>query len=307
MVADGLVAHNWALDVGGDAPCWDGVTSWRRAYLAVPVPTGGAHLRDKADAARAAGRDLLAVAQRWPSIAGALLVQAERQSERVAMHQLISQIPRADQRIVALLWHLADRWGRVEDVGVVVPLAMGHEAISRLVGGRRPTVSTALGRLAERKLVTRLANGTWLLAPESRALLDGSRLPAPTPEVRLLGVKDCEDPQAEPTGSCRDGACRDGISNLRSSAAARMPSGSSSRLDHAVMAVVAPVDDAPAAAVAVDVVQEAVLDGVHLLDRHLEIHRLEKRLGSATSHRSSVVGDAPAGSMSPRRPSSRRR
>ena len=200
MVADGLVAHDLALDgrvathlLGRGDILAPGVWPCRRLpaerIFNVAEPTRLALLDET----------FLAVAQRWPSIAGALLVQAERQSERVAMHQLISQIPRADQRIVALLWHLADRWGRVEDVGVVVPLAMGHEAISRLVGGRRPTVSTALGRLAERKLVTRLANGTWLLAPESRALLDGSRLPAPTPEVRLLGVKDCEDPQAEPT------------------------------------------------------------------------------------------------------------
>lgn len=128
-----------------------------------------------------------AIARRWPSIVGALFVQAERQLERVAVQQLISQLPRAEQRVVALLWHLADHWGRAEGDGVVVPLTLGHEAIGRLAGGRRPTVSAALARLADRKLVVRLSNGTWRLAAESQTLLDDVPAPNPIPSVRLLG------------------------------------------------------------------------------------------------------------------------
>ena len=127
------------------------------------------------------------VVRRWPAIARALVVQVEEQMERVAVQQLISQMPRAEQRIVALLWHLADRWGRVEDDGVVVPLTLSHEAVSRLVGGRRSTVSAALGALASEGLVMRLANHTWLLAPASRGLLESpAALPRPS-SIRLLG------------------------------------------------------------------------------------------------------------------------
>jgi CRP-like cAMP-binding protein len=130
-----------------------------------------------------------AAARRWPTIFRALCLQVEDQMERIAVQQLISQLPRAEQRIVALLWHLADRWGRTEPQGMVVPLTVGHEAISRLVGGRRSTVSAALGRLADQDLVTRLSNGTWLLAPASRELLDHSALPGPTPGIQLLGTR----------------------------------------------------------------------------------------------------------------------
>jgi hypothetical protein len=56
-------------------------------------------------------------------------MRAVRQSEHLAVHQVISQLPRADERILGLLWHLGDRWGREEPAGMVVPLAMGHEAI----------------------------------------------------------------------------------------------------------------------------------------------------------------------------------
>jgi CRP-like cAMP-binding protein len=128
-----------------------------------------------------------ALVRRWPHIAGALLVQAERQSERVALHQLISQLPRTDQRVVALLWHLADRWGRTEDGGVVVLLALKHEAIAHMVGGQRSTISAAFAHLADQKLVTRRPNGTWLLARESQVMLDEAPPPAPMPDLYLLG------------------------------------------------------------------------------------------------------------------------
>ena len=44
---------------------------------------------------------------------------------------------------------LADRWGRVTPDGIVVDLALTHELIGHLVGGRRPTVTLALAELAE--------------------------------------------------------------------------------------------------------------------------------------------------------------
>jgi hypothetical protein len=130
-----------------------------------------------------------AVVRRWPAIARALVVQVEEQMERVAVQQLISQLPRAEQRIVALLWHLADRWGHAEEDGVVLPLTLAHEAISRLVGGRRSTVSAALGTLASQGLVVRRANDTWLLSPASRELIEPpAALPRP-PSIRLLGAQ----------------------------------------------------------------------------------------------------------------------
>jgi CRP/FNR family transcriptional regulator, cyclic AMP receptor protein len=177
IVAAGLISHEFEL--GGRVATYllgrgdivaPGVWSSRR----LPVR----RMFSTADPVRLALLDavLPALSRSWPSIAGALLVQAERQLEQVSINQLISQLPSADQRIVALLWHLADRWGRPDSRGVIVPLAIGHQAISHMVGGRRPTVSLALARLAERKLVTRRGNGTWLLAPESRSLLDAAPL-----------------------------------------------------------------------------------------------------------------------------------
>ena len=58
--------------------------------------------------------------------------------------QAISQLVRVDRRLLALFWHLAERWGRVTGDGVLVPLTLSHRMLSQLVGARRPTVSTAL-------------------------------------------------------------------------------------------------------------------------------------------------------------------
>ena len=187
MVVDGLITHDLVL---GDRSATYLVG--RGDIIAPGAPTTAALAVTRrfgvADDTRLALLDdaIPAVARRWPSILGRLLVRAQRQLERVAVQQLISQLPRAEQRIVALLWHLADRWGRAERDGVVLPLTLGHEAIAQLVGGRRPTVSAALGGLTERRLVVRLSNNTWWLAPESSALLDERPQPGLTPGVRLL-------------------------------------------------------------------------------------------------------------------------
>jgi CRP-like cAMP-binding protein len=110
-----------------------------------------------------------------PEIYCALIERLAWRVRRLAVMQAISQLYRVDRRLLTLLWHLADRWGRVTPAGVVVPLALSHRMLGQLVGARRPSVSTALGELGRAGEVTRLADGTWLLpggpvgAPDERA------------------------------------------------------------------------------------------------------------------------------------------
>jgi hypothetical protein len=67
---------------------------------------------------------------------------------------------------MALFWHLSERWGRVVREGISMPLPLPHRVIAQLVGARRPTVSTALGHLAERGELIRRPDGGWLLTGE---------------------------------------------------------------------------------------------------------------------------------------------
>jgi CRP/FNR family cyclic AMP-dependent transcriptional regulator len=100
---------------------------------------------------------------RWPEINAALFERLSNRALRLATHQAISQLTRVDRRLLALFWHLAERWGRVSAEGVVVPLALTHRILGQLVGARRPTVSTALGELAERGELVRRDDRSWLL------------------------------------------------------------------------------------------------------------------------------------------------
>ena len=110
-------------------------------------------------------------AQRWPSIGMNLQRRLLDQADRFAMHAAIAQLPRVDRRILALLWQLAERWGRVTPFGVEVPLALTHEILGRLVGAQRPTVTLALRDLADEGAVTRTRDRGWLLDPDSQDAL----------------------------------------------------------------------------------------------------------------------------------------
>lgn len=111
------------------------------------------------------GNEFLAAVRRWPALGAGLHVRSAEQTERVAVQLAICQLPRVDERLLALLWWLAEAWGRVTSVGTVVPLSMTHDVLGALVGARRPTVTLALGELAARGAIARQDQGWLLLAP----------------------------------------------------------------------------------------------------------------------------------------------
>ena len=43
-----------------------------------------------------------------------------------------------------LMWHLADRWGRVTPDGIRIPLRLTHQLLADLVASRRPSVTAGL-------------------------------------------------------------------------------------------------------------------------------------------------------------------
>lgn len=99
----------------------------------------------------------------FPEVNSALIDRVTERANRVALGQAISQLNGVDGRVLALFWHLAERWGRMTSKGVMMPLALPHRIIAQLVGARRPTVSTAIARLVEQGAIERRSGGTWLL------------------------------------------------------------------------------------------------------------------------------------------------
>jgi hypothetical protein len=117
------------------------------------------------------GRDFLIAARRWPGLVAGLHARAAEQAERVTAQLVICQLPRVADRLLAIMWLLAESWGRVTPSGVALPILLTHEALGALIGARRPTVSLALAELIERGAVVRQHTG-WLLLeslPESAA------------------------------------------------------------------------------------------------------------------------------------------
>jgi len=101
----------------------------------------------------------------YPEVIERLFARSIERARRLVVNMAIVHHPRVDVRLQMTFWHLADRWGRMDDGRVLVPLRLTHTVLADLIAARRPTVSTALSDLARRRVLFRVENG-WLLASE---------------------------------------------------------------------------------------------------------------------------------------------
>jgi CRP/FNR family transcriptional regulator, cyclic AMP receptor protein len=107
-----------------------------------------------------------------PGVLSALLQRSAERTHSVGFLLAVAQLPRLEMRLLALLWHLAQRWGTVERDGIVVELPFSHATLGELVAARRPSVATALSQLVARGQVVRRPNDEWLL-PHTLAETEG--------------------------------------------------------------------------------------------------------------------------------------
>jgi hypothetical protein len=143
-------------------------------------------------------RRAAAALSRYPEITAVIVDRLSERAQRLTITQAISQLNRVDRRLLALFWHLAERWGRVAREGVAVPLVLSHRLIGELVGARRPTVSTALAELARQKQLARRDDGTWLLTGEpldvpaetAAELVRQRRRLMPSPEEEAIAERE---------------------------------------------------------------------------------------------------------------------
>ena len=120
-------------------------------------------------------RALAVRAAQWPEIFAALAERATRRAERLVVMQAITHLTRVEDRLLALLWCLAERWGRVVPGGVLVNLGLPHRTLAAMVGARRPSVTTALGQLIARNEIERRPDGGWLLRGDPPDLRESSQ------------------------------------------------------------------------------------------------------------------------------------
>src|SRR5436309_9040192 len=99
-------------------------------------------------------RFALAVAG-WPEVTAALMDRVVRRARWLAFQLAVVNLVRVDIRLLVILWHYADRWGRMTKDGALLTMPLTHSVLAGVVGARRPSVTTALGRLQEEGLIER--------------------------------------------------------------------------------------------------------------------------------------------------------
>ena len=103
----------------------------------------------------------------WPELAAALLDRVAQRTDYQVLLAALRQARRVDNRVLIALWYMAGRWGAQDGEGRRLSIArITGETLARMVGGRRQSVSTALGQLADQGDIRRNHDGTLtILAP----------------------------------------------------------------------------------------------------------------------------------------------
>ncbi|HEV2773022.1 MAG TPA: Crp/Fnr family transcriptional regulator [Thermoleophilaceae bacterium] len=163
LLGEGAVLHPW-LDDGEFA------VAPFEAYFSVLEPLELAVLDGR----------VAEVLCRWPPVVRNLMTRIMERSRHLAGHLTLTQFPRVETRLHVLLWHLAERFGRMTRDGVVLCAPLTHEVLGGMVAARRPSVTTALGRLEDQGLVVSRGRHEWLLRERPEELYGLTR-PAAEP------------------------------------------------------------------------------------------------------------------------------
>ena len=100
---------------------------------------------------------------RWPTVASNIAARGIRRSRALAADAAIASIVGIEERLLILLWHIAERWGEMKNDGVHIKIRLPHRLLAELVGARRPSVTSALSELQEAGRLDSTASGRWVL------------------------------------------------------------------------------------------------------------------------------------------------
>ena len=123
----------------------------------------------------------------WPELLSALRDREVQRLDSLVARLLIAQTPRISDRVYLLLWHLAERWGRVGPEGVSVPLQLSRALLAELACTTRESVSRALRALAVRGLVEPTPHGFLLRDVDGPTVESGGRVGRDRVDRRLAG------------------------------------------------------------------------------------------------------------------------
>lgn len=111
----------------------------------------------------ALGPGLARDAGQWPAIVSNLVARGVRRSRAMAADAAIASIVGLEERLLILLWKLAETWGETRGDGVHITIRLPHRLLAELVGARRPSVTSALSELQQSGRLVLTSRGCWIL------------------------------------------------------------------------------------------------------------------------------------------------
>ncbi|HZE04843.1 MAG TPA: Crp/Fnr family transcriptional regulator [Solirubrobacteraceae bacterium] len=176
LIGPGTLLRPW--DQCGDTPLTPCAVRWK-----VLEPMTIARLDER----------VMRICARWPAMLGELTRRAILRSHDLALMMAIHSLQHVEIRLLVLLWHLADRFGKVTPEGTAIPLKLTHADLAGLIGAQRPSTSAKLSKLCDEGRLSRRPDRTWLLhghPPDelqdirTRARGFGSGAPPPQPRAQ---------------------------------------------------------------------------------------------------------------------------
>lgn len=112
-------------------------------------------------------RGFMARVARWPELPAAVARRLMLRVHWLSFHLAVCHMRRVDDRLLLVLWHFADRWGRVTPGGVQLDVPLTHRLLALVVGARRPSVTASVRDLIEAGRIESQPGSRWLLLGES--------------------------------------------------------------------------------------------------------------------------------------------
>jgi hypothetical protein len=120
-------------------------------------PWGGGDWRVCAPARLAViGVRFMEAVRPWPGAAARLLARAH--ARRVSDHPPAGDV---NERVLALLWAIAARWGTLDGAAIALPRALDTAALAALLDLAEPVATAAVGALKAAGAVTTRAGAAW--------------------------------------------------------------------------------------------------------------------------------------------------
>ena len=92
-----------------------------------------------------------------------LIERTVRRARWLTLRMAINETRRIEERLLLLLWHLADRWGHVQKDGICIPVRLTHGMFGRMISAHRSSVTTALNQLLQEGVLSREPEGFFVL------------------------------------------------------------------------------------------------------------------------------------------------